>query len=740
MKKYLYGLFRLRIVITLFLLNVINYISTAQNNTSYNLNSIPITGSSNCAFGINSLLSNTSGSGNMAMGYNSLTSNTTGGNNVGIGNGALSTNIGGSFNVAIGNNALTSISNSSYNVAIGTGTLGAYTGTGTGGNVSIGWASSLGATSGAGNVAIGMFSLFSNITGSGNTAIGISANVGLPNLVNATAIGGGAIVYNSNSIQLGNSSVTSVYAGVGTNATLITGGLQVVGGSPGIGKVLTSDAFGNATWQTPSGGNSHWQLTGNSGTVDGINFIGTTDNIPFNIRVNNQKSGRLDPYSQNTFYGILSGNANYNTDGYNNTAVGYNSFVTNTSGYDNATIGVSSMQYNTSGYRNAALGANALNQNTTGDANSAFGSEALFDNNTGRGNTAVGRASLNRNTTGEFNTGIGANALSGNTTGIANTSIGLEALTANITGSFNSAFGYQTTTTATNFFNATALGANTLVTSSNKVRVGDINVTVIEGQVDWSWPSDGRFKFNISENDVKGLDFINSLRPVAYNFDTKRFQDFLIQDFPDSVKAHFIEGRDFDASTSIRHSGFIAQEVEVSAIKLGYDFDGLHIPVNKNDNYSLSYAQFVVPLVKSVQELSRQNSILKKEIEEQKKGQEAVKNEMVELRTMLASVMAEQEQGSLKLIRSNHTAKLFQNAPNPFDKSTVIKYNLPGDAKKAVLTISSANGIKLKEFDLKNKDGQMIEISAGELAAGSYIYSLIIDGVVIDSKTMVLTH
>jgi predicted RNase H-like nuclease (RuvC/YqgF family) len=35
---------------------------------------------------------------------------------------------------------------------------------------------------------------------------------------------------------------------------------------------------------------------------------------------------------------------------------------------------------------------------------------------------------------------------------------------------------------------------------------------------------------------------------------------------------------------------------------VGYDFDGIHVPVDGNDNYSLVYGAFVVPLVKAVQE------------------------------------------------------------------------------------------------------------------------------------------
>lgn len=56
------------------------------------------------------------------------------------------------------------------------------------------------------------------------------------------------------------------------------------------GKVLMSDASGNAHWRTISGGGgggSGWSLTGNAGTVGATNFIGTTDNVPLIVKTNN---------------------------------------------------------------------------------------------------------------------------------------------------------------------------------------------------------------------------------------------------------------------------------------------------------------------------------------------------------------------------------------------------------------------------------------------------------------------
>jgi hypothetical protein len=64
-----------------------------------------------------------------------------------------------------------------------------------------------------------------------------------------------------------------------------------------------------------------------------------------------------------------------------------------------------------------------------------------------------------------------------------------------------------------------------------------------------------------------------------------------------------------------RMTGFIAQEVEAAAKKCEYDFSGVHAPTSPDRLYSLTYAEFVVPLVKAVQELSDQNTQLRQELE-----------------------------------------------------------------------------------------------------------------------------
>jgi hypothetical protein len=59
----------------------------------------------------------------------------------------------------------------------------------------------------------------------------------------------------------------------------------------GPGKVLTSDATGNATWQAATGTSSGWALTGN--ILNPGQSIGSTNNAGFNFITNNQERVRI---------------------------------------------------------------------------------------------------------------------------------------------------------------------------------------------------------------------------------------------------------------------------------------------------------------------------------------------------------------------------------------------------------------------------------------------------------------
>jgi hypothetical protein len=368
-----------------------------------------------------------------------------------------------------------------------------------------------------------------------------------------------------------------------------------------------------------------WLLTGNGGTVDGVNFIGTTDNVPLNFRVNNEKAGRIDGTLNNTFMGYRG--AFMTVTGHDNTSYGGSALFHLTNGSNNTAVGANALQTNSGGHGNTAIGRMALLGNTTGASNVAIGQGAMRSNSTGNNNIAIGGEAL-IGPGGNENIGIGTLSMwigSGNnnvalgsaslflSTGNSNTAIGDRTLFNNRAGSFNVALGANATVienqsgstaigagASANGSNSTALGNGAISNASNKVRIGNAAVTVIEGQVPYSFPSDGRYKFNVRE-DVRGLDFILQLRPITYQFDVRRF-DNQTGNGQDGHNTNIAVQASYDEAVLIRRSGFIAQEVEKAAANSGYDFSGINKPKNETDHYSLSYESFVVPLVKAVQE------------------------------------------------------------------------------------------------------------------------------------------
>ena len=181
---------------------------TGQNNTATGTSALNSnTASYNSAFGSMALYSNVGGTGNTAMGSSSLQSNIIGIQNTAIGNQALYYSID-SFCTAIGNQALYSNTTGYWNTAIGNQAL--YSNTTGRRNVCIG--TSGGNTTGSYNTHIGWGTLANNSTGNYNTALGYLADMYgcCHDLTNVTVLGYNSGVTTSNTICIGNSSITSI--------------------------------------------------------------------------------------------------------------------------------------------------------------------------------------------------------------------------------------------------------------------------------------------------------------------------------------------------------------------------------------------------------------------------------------------------------------------------------------------------------------------------------------------------
>ena len=205
-----------------------------------------------------------------------------------------------------------------------------------------------------------------------------------------------------------------------------------------------------------------------------------------------ETDGQAFYYKDNFWWKILASNDNKSfmvgdikggipNYGSQNVLFGNSNFAYATSGNDNTAIGFMAIS-SSDGSGNTAVGSNAMRQGQTttdGSYNTAVGSSALSNGDDGDYNTAIGASSI-REVEGDNNSGLGYGTLFNTTTGDANTAVGSNAGDTNTTGSNNTLIGSYSDVGSNNLTNATAIGYNAIVDASNKIRLGDSNVTLVE--------------------------------------------------------------------------------------------------------------------------------------------------------------------------------------------------------------------------------------------------------------------
>jgi len=434
-------------------------------------------------------------------------------------------------------------------------------------NIAFGFKSLNANTSGSGNVSVGSYSLQKNTTGQENVTLGTAGLEENTTGINNTAIGYATLQFNTSG-----------------NDNTAVGRTSLISNTTG----NSNTALGSQALYANTTGSNNIAI-GTSALSGSTNSIGT-------IAIGYHALASAIGTGDDVAIGFSSlGN---NTNGYDNTAVGYSTLSANTSGYQNTAFGSKALFSNTTGLNNTAFGLNASVYATTASNNTALGTDAIGGNVSGNYNTAVGNESMYSNND-SYNTGVGFQTLYNTINAEYNTAIGYNAGHQYNLGYNNTILGANCDATANGLFNIIAIGQAVTCTASSQARIGNSATTSIGGYVGWSNISDGRFKTNVQEN-VKGLDFIMQLHPVTYQLDVQGISNYLNENRGAPANAFLQKG--IQEKQQITYSGFIAQDVESVAKSLGYNFSGVDAPKNSTDLYSLRYADFVVPLVKGMQE------------------------------------------------------------------------------------------------------------------------------------------
>ena len=165
-----------------------------------------------------------------------------------------------------------------------------------------------------------------------------------------------------------------------------------------------------------------------------------------------------------------------------------------------------------------------------------------------------------------------------------------------------------------------------------------------------------------------------------------------------------------------RHYGVSAQELQKIYPNLVFEGQDGYLTVN--------YTEMVPILLRCIQELKQQID----ELQGADAGSLSRRN---------ASI-PDDASTSNDYRPSATEAMLAQNTPNPFTERTTIRFTLPDNAANAYIYIFDMTGKMQKQLPV-DTSMQSITINGYELAAGMYIYSLVVDGKEMDTKRMILS-
>ena len=232
--------------------------------------------------------------------------------------------------------------------------------------------------------------------------------------------------------------------------------------------------------------------------------------------------------------------------------------------------------------------------------------------------------------------------------------------------------------------------------------------------------SDERFKENVEPvGDV--LNALESLKAVSYtlkNDCAKRRQEVASMvpvTEKDRKDKEFFEQFYADQEQGSERFGFLAQNVKEVFPEL--------VHTDKSGYMYVDYIGLIPILVQSINELRAELAAVKAERQE----------EQGTMRQAPAQSGLEEAQATLS------DAKLYQNAPNPWSSETVIRYRLPQGVASAMIYIYDMQGAQLKSIPARERGEGQVTITANDLKAGMYLYALVADGALVDSKQMILT-
>lgn len=255
-----------------------------------------------------------------------------------------------------------------------------------------------------------------------------------------------------------------------------------------------------------------------------------------------------------------------------------------------------------------------------------------------------------------------------------------------------------------------------IISTGDKLGVGG-DAAKTTGGTAWNTVSDKRLKKDIHKFE-EGLAVLQKIRPVWFKYNGK------VGTNPDKQEV-----------------GIIAQEIQEIAPYMVGKFVHKEENSGKEESY-LSYnsnaLQYIV--VNAIQEQQQEIDKQAEIIEQQSNEIAELKNSLSRIEQLLAqNTLSSNPSSGTLTINGENLPRLEQNAPNPFNDQTTIRYFLPPTTAQAQIHIHDQSGKVLKSYPIQANGAGQLELHLKNFPDGVYSYSLQVGDQVIATKQMVQT-
>lgn len=226
---------------------------------------------------------------------------------------------------------------------------------------------------------------------------------------------------------------------------------------------------------------------------------------------------------------------------------------------------------------------------------------------------------------------------------------------------------------------------------------GDLKTTDAVYASAYNTLADSRLNKDMEQLEGGGLD--NIMQVSVFKYGLKQFD---VDNGDNTIPLRYYN--DDSGILDKEHYGLSGQEIkEIYPNLVTESLDGY---------LSINYVEMVPLLIQSIQELKKELDNTNAELESLKTGTKAI-------------------------TRTTDKAVLYQNTPNPFKEKSYVNCIIPQYVKDASFYLYDYSGRQIECREIQDRGNVQIVVDGTELEPEIYLYSLIADGVIVDTKRMI---